>query len=518
MKHSLPDTDLTVSTAAGAVRGTEIGAGAGGGDRAGADGGVRTWRGIPYAAPPVGPLRFRGPQPVAPWTSVRAATRFGDAPPQLVRSRNVGAGRHPVSEDCLTINVTAPAKPGPEPLPVIVCLYGGGFLIGSSAAPVYGGGRLVAAGDVVYVSLNYRVGALGFLDLTSYADESHPFESNVGLRDQLAGLRWVRDNIAAFGGDPDNVTLLGQSAGGTSVLTLMAVPPAAGLFHRAVALSPAPASVYGSERHAAWARTFVRTLGIDDEDAARALTHLPWRELVGALDKLSPWLGRAVNRDPMPASPVVDGDFLPRRVIDAFQTGAAHRVPLIVGSTAREGALFRYLNALPTSPQRIEQSILQSEPDAWDRIRAGYPRFPRRDAVIDMVGDGIFWHPGVQIAQAHSRFAPVWSYRYDFDTPALRLAGLGATHGTDLPALFGELETDTGRFFTLLGGREEAARLSARYQGALLDFARHGDPGGGWPTYDDVARRVRIFDTEDRIESDPRRGRRLAWGDYRGFL
>lgn len=505
MRHGDPDTALTVSTTAGRVRGMVAG-------------GVRTWRGIPYAAPPLGALRFRGPQAPAPWSGVRDATRFGDAPPQVVRSRNLGAGRHPVSEDCLTINVTAPANPGTEPLPVVVCLYGGGFLIGSSASPVYDGGRLVAAGDVVYVSLNYRVGALGFLDLTRYADDAHPFESNVGLRDQLAGLRWIRENIAAFGGDPDNVTLMGQSAGGTSVLTMMAIPAAAGLFHRAAALSPAPASVYGAERHAAWAETYVRTLGLEDRDAARALSHLPWRELVGALDRLSPWLGRAENRDPMPASPSVDGDFLPRRVIDAFRSGAAHRVPLIVGTARREGALFRYLNALPTSPKRIEDSIRASEPEAWDRIRGGYPRFPRRDAVIDMVGDGIFWHPSVQIAEAHARHAPVWSYRFDFETPALRLTGLGATHGTDLPSLFGELDSDAGRFFTLLGGRDQAARLSARHQGALLDFARDGHPGAEWPRYDDVARRVRIFDAVDRVESDPRRELRLAWGDYRGYL
>lgn len=500
-----PGDDLTVPTGAGPVRGIVAN-------------GVRTWRGIPYAAAPVGPLRFRAPRPPRPWTRVRAADRFGDAPPQLVRSRNLGAGRHPVSEDCLTVNVSAPADPPDEPLPVVVCIYGGAFLIGSSAGPVYGGEHLVAAGDVVYVSLNYRVGALGFLDLTRYADAAHPFESNLGLRDQVAALEWVRDNIAAFGGDPGNVTLLGQSAGGTSVLTLMAVPAAKGLFHRGFALSPAPASVYAKERHDAWARSFVRALGVEERDAAAALTTLPWRDLVAAMDRLSPFLGRAADRDPMPSSPVVDGDFLPMHVIDAFDTGAAQPLPLVLGTASREAALFRYLNALPTTPARITAAIGRSEPAALERILAAYPRFPRRDAVIDMVGDGIFWHPTVQVTEAHSRHAPVWSYRYDFETPLLRLAGLGATHGTDVPAIFGALDRDSGRLFTMLGAREDAAALSARYQGALLAFARDGDPGADWPRYDELTRRVRIFDGEDRIESDPRRELRLAWGDYRGYL
>ena len=247
-------SDLEVRTTAGLVRGAAVGDD------------LRAWRGIPYAASTAGEGRFRAPRPPEPWTGVRDASTFGPVPPQQRTLVNlIGAGRRTaMGEDCLSVNVVAPAAPGP-PRPVMVWIYGGAFSMGSSAMPGYAGHALVRSGDVVYVSFNYRLGALGFVDVSRYATPERPLDSNLGIRDQVAALEWVRDNVAAFGGDPDNVTVFGESAGGISVTTLLAVPAARGLFHRAIAQSPAPAAAYTPDRAAGWAAQLVGLLGVEEK-------------------------------------------------------------------------------------------------------------------------------------------------------------------------------------------------------------------------------------------------------------
>ena len=249
-------SDLEVRTTAGLVRGVAVGDD------------LRAWRGIPYAASTAGEGRFRAPRPPEPWIGVRDASTFGPVPPQQRTFVNlIGAGRRTaMGEDCLSVNVVAPAAPGP-PRPVMVWIYGGAFSMGSSAMPGYAGHALARSGDVVYVSFNYRLGALGFTDVSRYATAERPFDSNLGIRDQVAALEWVRDNIAAFGGDPGNVTVFGESAGGISVTTLLSVPAARGLFHRAIAQSPAPAAAYTPDRAAGWAAQLVGLLGVEEKDA-----------------------------------------------------------------------------------------------------------------------------------------------------------------------------------------------------------------------------------------------------------
>ncbi|MEE2062145.1 carboxylesterase/lipase family protein [Rhodococcus artemisiae] len=481
-------------------------------------GDLLAWRGIPYAAPPVGPLRLRAPQPVEPWSGVLDATRFGNAASQHPRGLVTGAGtRVAAGEDCLTLNVLAPSGRVHTPRPVMVFIHGGAFTMGTSALPLYGGASLVRGGDIVYVSLNYRLGALGYLDFTEFSDVSRPFDSNLGLRDQVAALEWVQRNITAFGGDPDNVTVFGESAGGTSITTLLAIPAARGLFARAIAQSPAPGLVNTVDRTREWGRRFVELLGADTDTAVEALSEATPAEL----GRTGSRLGASVLRSTPglhPFGPVVDGDYLPVPPLEAYETGAAHPVPLIIGTNDREGALFpRFLDALPTDPQRIERMFAGTDPDAHDRITAVYPGYPSERAAIDLGGDTTFWYPSVQIAQAHARHAPTFAYRYDFAPRLLRWTGFDATHAVELFAVFGQADELVGRLLTSVGGRRDLRTVSASVQRQWLQFARHGEPLPSWPRYDETGRATVVFDVPTRVEHDPRSERRLAWEGYRGY-
>ncbi|MFD4368478.1 carboxylesterase/lipase family protein [Rhodococcus sp. NPDC058521] len=487
-------THLRVVTDAGEVLGREVD-------------GVSTWRGIPYAAPPVGPDRFRAPKRATPWSGVLNAHEYGPHSVQpSVKS----------SEDCLLLNVVTPlGAPNDDqpPRAVMVFVHGGGYSGGSSASGLYGGSSLVRRGDIVYVSLNYRLGALGYLDFSRYSTPERTFDSNLGLRDQVAALEWVRRNIAAFGGDPDNVTLFGESAGGGAVTTLMTTPAAEGLFTRAIAQSPWSAAVYGADRAARWAHEFIETAGVDDAEACDWLSTTEPKRLAEIGRTLA---GRVADDEPGTRvfAPTVDSDFLPEHPMDVFAAGKAHPVPLIVGTNAHEGRVFPFfLNILPTDRNRIERMFAGADSAVVQKILDAYPKYPKRFAAADLGGDMMFWLPSIAVTEGHSRTAPTYSYRYDFATRLLRITGFGATHATEMYAVFG-LSGLWRRVLTLLGGADAFARVTDSVQNHWLHFTKHGAPESDWPTYDAEDRKTLLFDDVDRVERDPRRHRRLAWEGY----
>lgn len=499
--------DLDRETTAGPVRGVRRGA-------------LLSWRGIPYAASPVGSLRFRAPEPPAPWSGPWDASRYGPVAPQptsTLQGKQIdNPGQH---ESCLTLNVLTPSGAGPA-RPVMVWIHGGAYSTGSSATPLYRGERLVSAGNVVLVTINYRLGALGYLDFSRYSTSARWIESNLGLRDQVLALSWVRDNIAAFGGDPSRVTIFGESAGGNAVTTLMATPAAQGLFAQAIAQSPPPTSVYDATQTAHWAGAYARLLGGDPEDTPRVVSRLTTAdpsELVTVTSTLS-----AAVPDQMPGSialcPVVDGDYLPQHPVAAFADGSAARVPLLLGTNAREGTLFTKIPALdilPTTEQRIEKMFRLTDPAARERVLAVYPDYPGKSTLAEFGGDLAFLFPTLAVVAAHSALAPTWLYRFDSSTRLLDLLGVGATHATELPLVFGEVTVGLERLFTALGGGRARRALSERMMRHWSHFAHHGTPGPDWPPYLAPDRQTMVFDSTDRVRADLDRTKRLAWVGYR---
>ena len=496
--------DLLVGTEYGTVQGVV------------ADG-VRTWRAIPYAAPPVGVLRFQAPRPATPWSGVRDAAEFGPIPMQKRGFEHVaGAGKTtPISEDCLTINVSAPLSPPAGLRPVVVWIYGGAFLFGGSRGPLYRGDRLVKNGNVIFVSFNYRIGAFGFSDFREWSTPESPIHCNNGLRDQVAALTWIQRNISAFGGDPKQVTIAGESSGATSIVSLMSIPSAANLFSRGFAMSTAAGMAYGSQRHHDWAREILRLLDLDPQDrknVANVLKTLPAEQICSASSKFFYEIAPDKYPGLLPASAVVDGEFLPLSPTDAFRAGRAAKIPLVMGTMSREGALLdKVLPLIPSRASRLENIFSQSDQQLRHRVSVAYPSYPSKRAAIDAGGDLIFWQPSLLVAEHHSRGAACWMYRFDYTTPLTRLAFGAATHGLDIPMLFGT--TGEGFFGRLDLFRKAASKaVSQRFQKALLDFVHHGQPG--WPNYDADDRNTRIFDYVDRLDRDPRSERRLAWGNF----
>ncbi|QBS41497.1 carboxylesterase/lipase family protein [Nocardia sp. CS682] len=475
---------------------------------------VLRWRSLPYAAAPVGDLRFRAPQPVTPWAGVRECTEFGFAAMQHRAGARIGPRRYqPTHEDSLTLNVTVPATPSERPRPVLVFIHGGGYLTGTSALGLYSGGRLAVRGDAVLVSLNYRLGAFGYVDFGEFATPEHPFESNLGLRDQVAALEWVHTNIAAFGGDPGNVTIFGESAGAHAVLSLLAAPAAKGLFHQAISQSPPADWAMTADDARRFARRCVEALGATPDRAAEALRTASANDIRRAVDRTSNRVLRE-RRGLFPVAPTVDGVVLPQSPIDAITDGNAHRVPLIIGTNRDEGTLFaKFADSLPTTPDRLRAAL--GDEAAESRIAAVYPGYPNAKAAVRAGGDFVFWRPSVTVMAGHSRHTPTYAYRYDFAPRSLQLAGLGATHAADLIPVFGGGDTPFGRAITAAGGRRGLQSVTDQFQDNWLAFARTGAPLPSWPPYTEARRTTLIIDSPTRLEHDPDKAKRLAWEGVR---
>jgi para-nitrobenzyl esterase len=474
------------------------------------EGVVSVWRGVPYAAPPVGPLRFRAPRPGVPWSGTREALRFGPSAPQVPNLAEgvLGLDGHvPSSEDCLVLNIWSQG-PGGAPRPVMVWLHGGGFITGAASDSLYDGRRFAERGDVVVVTLNYRLGPLGFLHLFGTGGA----ETNLGLRDQIAALGWVRDNIAAFGGDPGNVTLFGQSAGAMAIGALLGVPAARPLFRRAILQSGAARHVHDRPAAERLTRLCLRHLGLRgvDMDALRAL---PVEAFTAACLRMM--TGVSVNG--LPFQPVVDGDLMPQPPLAAVGAGAACGIPLLVSTTRDEIALYAIVAERDPRPRLVKRwhrllAIARLPAMIGARRLARLLRAYRDEGSQAFASDLVFRQPALDLAEAQGPHAPVFMARFDWPSPAYG-GRLGACHAVDIPFVWNTLDSPGARTIGRDGPAERA--LADAVQDAWITFARDGVPQArglpAWPRYDTSRRATMILDTASRIEDDPRAAQRQAW-------
>jgi para-nitrobenzyl esterase len=465
------------------------------------DGMVRSFLDIPYAAPPTGTNRWRAPQPVAAWTSPRDATMPSKVCPQIAPGGTSPDSRS--DEDCLYLNVWTPDAAQPSPLPVMVWFFGGAFVFGSGAETFYDGSNLVVTGNVVVVTLNYRLGALGFLAHPALTAEStdHPTSGNYGFEDQQAALKWVQDNIDAFGGDPAQVTIFGESAGGYSVCAHLVAPASQGLFARAISESGPCSSLSSETRDQAYLNGQALATALGCTDAATVLTcmrgKMPTDLLMAfSANKALPG-GLFFQGNGMPAdggafqgsqtwNPVVDGTVLPVSIATA-DTGSAH-VPLLLGSNANEGNIFTapgVFGGVPVSTDADYQAALSRRFTSAQvtQILAQYPSsaFPSpNDALNAVVTDAIFACPARRVARAASGAgATVYLYAFNHVPETALVPNLGSFHSAEFPYVFGVDDP-------LAVTKDDEKPLIPIMQGYWTRFA-HGDPNGAgavnWPKY-----------------------------------
>jgi para-nitrobenzyl esterase len=485
--------------------------------------GVQQYRGIPYAQAE----RFGAPRPVEPWAGVRDATEFGLIAPQNPSPTEamLGAQDRPSGEDCLVLNVFSPAADDRR-RPVMVWIHGGAFVAGSGNVVWYDGTNLARGGDLVVVTVNYRLGALGFLHL-GHLDPAFAGSGANGIRDQVAALAWVRDNIAAFGGDPGRVTIFGESAGGMSVGTLLGTPAAAGLFHGAIAQS-------GAAHHnhrpgtAEWVTEgFLAALDLSPA-SADALLSLPVEDVLRAQAAIEQRVQADGRRDGGPGpgaltfQPVVDGTVLPAPAIEAVRGGSAAGVRLVTGTNADEWNLFhmrsRLTGALSVDQVRRRLGRLVGPDrvdDLLDAYRGARPHADPDDLLCAVMTDHVFRLPAVRLAEAQVAHAPQVSM-YRFDLPSTAMDGaLGACHAIEIPFVFDNL--DRGGVEVLLGGIDDGARrLAGRMARAWTAVARAAAPAHDdldWPAYDLDQRLTCVLDRTPTVQPDPEAEIRALWDE-----
>lgn len=493
-----------------------------------AEAGVLVFRGIRFAEPPVGERRFAPPEPADPPAGEHDATRFAPAPWQETDDLDSVLGtapRAPLGEDCLALNVWTPGTRGRRP--VLVWIHGGGFASGSTSIPLYDGARLAREADAVVVSLGYRVGALGFLHLGGE-------RTNLGLQDQVAGLRFVREHATAFGGDPDRITVFGESAGAGSVCALLAMPGARGLFARAVVQSAAPDGVLDADEAAERAARVVAELGVGaeargappDERLLAALRALPAERILAAQAAVQ---AAGPHRKGMLFMPVVDGHVLPERPLAAVGRGAARDVALVVGTTREEMHLF----ALRGMGEAVADALLlpmltaqlgpevEDAPEAAARVLSGYRRLRAERGEATSPAElfyalqtdlGLRYHSALLAEHQAAHQPDTWMYLFTWPSP-LRGGALRSCHALDLPFTFGTLDAPGMKEFA--GGGERAERLSARLRGAWAAFAREGEPAAPglprWPRYAPPRRATLELGDEPRVLEAPGEAERALW-------
>jgi para-nitrobenzyl esterase len=458
---------------------------------------IASFKGIPFAAPPVGDLRWRSPQPVKPWTGVKKADEFAPGPMQDTAFGAMLGGPQKVSEDRLYLNLWTGAKQAGEKRPVMVWIYGGGFGIGMTSTPTYDGTNLARKG-VVLVSVAYRLGPMGFLAHPELSAESGHGSGAYGIQDQIAGLKWVKQNIAQFGGDPGNVTIFGESAGGISVSMLTASPMAKGLFQRAISesggsMTPPRGTLKMAEEQG---KAYLSKLGAKDIKAARALS-------AEAIQKDTKGMGGFW--------PVADGYTIAVNQYELFEAGKFNDTPVLIGTNSDEGGLFMTQKLTGAD---FEQMIRKQYAAGADAILKAYPHITDAEATRsakDIFRDSTFAWPTWAWAKLQSRNGKHKAFVYYFDHRTAA-SPEGANHAAEIPFVFG----NPGGFGGSSGPEDKL--LSDLISAYWINFARAGNPNGqglpNWPAFEEKEQETLFFDKTPSARPHPNMDKIMAFDAY----
>lgn len=484
------------------------------------DEGIHIFKGIPFAEPPIGDLRFKPPVKKKPWAGVLDAIEYGPLPlqgnmPLMDLLLQMLGLEFQESEDCLTLNIWTPATDNKK-RPVMVWIYGGGFIVGGSALPLYDGLALAIRGNVVVVSINYRVGAFGFLYIPGVT-------ANAGMLDQIAALEWIQKNIGVFGGDPGNVTIFGQSAGGCSVITLLGMPLAKGLFNKIISQSM---PILQGNPTIKSTNDLMNELGLDTRDI-RALRDIKAKDIIEAQNKVLKEAEEADEDEYMGFRPSVDieGGTLPFHPLEALKEGEGKNIDLMIGGTEEENKMM-WMDPLikNLNTQKLESLVinflrplnLESESKAlihkYENARKNLLPIKPADIFIAICSDLMFRIPEIHIAEAQSKHnSNVFFYIFTWPSPLFK----GATHFVEIPFVFGTLDLKGVKY--IFGKGPEAKKLRDKVMDTWIAFARSGNPNHGnipeWPVYDTEKRATMMIGKEFKVVNAPFEKERVIWDD-----
>ena len=465
---------------------------------------VLLFSGVPYAKPPVGTLRFKPPQPMDSWSEVRLSTRFSPAAPQLPGGGMTDNAPVRWSEDCLYLNICTPAADNKK-RPVFFWIHGGAYRTGQGAVPWYNGAKFATQGDIVVVSINYRLGALGFTDLSRFGDEYETSGAN-GTLDQIAALRWVRENIANFGGDPEQITVAGESAGAFSVTSVMSSPLAQGMMKRAIPQSGAGQHVVSKAAAQKVTDRFLELLNAATIDELASKTA---EEILDVQSKIELEANKIEGLGTVaPFYPSIGNSVLPVSPLDAIKDGAAAEVEVLLGTNKDESTLFQIGEF---DEARLKKSLarIDANESVLAAYKAAYPDATPTDLAIQLQTDHSFRIPALRVAEARAKYTDrTWMYLFAWES---RQPGLKATHALEIPFVFNNLDKPGVAAF--IGKGESPQALADTMHQAWTQFVKTGDPG--WPVYDLETRTTMRFDTESELVNDPDDGKRQAWAGLR---
>ena len=454
--------------------------------------GVYKWLGIPYAKKPIGECRFRKAQPVEPWPGVWEAVTYGNKPmqiPFIVYNPDVKE-----SEDCLYLNIWSSGTK--EKKPVVFMIFGSAYILGESSMMLYDGTSM-AKDDIVFVNINYRLGVLGCFDFTHLSGNTDGFDDNISVSDQLEALKWVKENIEAFGGDPDNITLMGESTAGCSVLNLMACSAADGLYQKVILQSPVLGSTVTPNVGNRNMRAYLEHLGIGEKELYK-LKEMDVKELLDATEWLFGNYSRINPGIALPGGGMTGGEYIPELPIEVLAKGKAKGIKMLIGTNKDETTLFMHgedSNVIYCK-EEIEKffELTNTPADVREKVRENYGNFETDQQVKDFVKDYTFTYPVTQVADIQSQFADTYMYYFTFEAEPAKSMGLGTHHMAEMAYVLGTVDISELKSFYDKSNTEVLKRLESFMHSSWVNFIKYGNPNGEqeepWPKYDSQNRMV----------------------------